>query len=69
VANDSGRRPTVDEAVAYLRQLFTMKARRDCLNHWRKCCGEPFTASVEREFLRTWKPRRAGAGGRDGVRA
>jgi hypothetical protein len=58
----SGRCPTVDEAVAYLRQLFTTKARRDCLNHWRKSCGETLSSRIEREFLRTWKPRRSGAG-------
>lgn len=41
------RRPTVDEAVAFLRAALTERYRRECLQYWREKCGEAFAAKVE----------------------
>lgn len=52
------RRPTIEEAVAFLRGCLTREYRRACLRHWRERFGATFADKVERETKRNWKAGR-----------
>jgi hypothetical protein len=56
-----GRKPTVDEAVAWLLQAKTREYRLACLRHWRTLYGDEFSNAVEARVRREWgkkQPRR-----------
>lgn len=49
------RRPTVDEAVSFLRSAKTGRYRVRCIAHWKEKFGSDFSEQVEREFAKTRK--------------
>lgn len=48
----SGRRPTLNEAVAHVVDALTDKYRDECIRYWREHYGNAFAESVRVE---AWK--------------
>ena len=51
---ESGQRPSVEEAVAYLLKCQTRLYRSACLHEWRQKYGDAFADAVEAQVRVKW---------------
>lgn len=49
-----------DEAVRYIKNLFTKQARREAIEFWRKEYGDGYAEKIEADVRAQWKKKQAG---------